>query len=204
MGDHRVKWQAVEERESRSDFSWAEMWGAAFLFTLPGLNSFGVSEWGWFLWAAPPWWPFHAHFHPQCSSSPACCHHSAHTLLLGAERLCFHLYQLGLLGFFFLLLSTEWKWFAVILEWGFFHMKGKKESIYLDTHLDARRIPSRSKECCLESIIDLLWSKRSENFAKPRNVYSVLTRQGFFLWKISFALENELFHRFVSAVINMI
>lgn len=110
----------------------------------------------------------------------------------------------GFVGFFFLLLSTEWKWFAVILEWGFFHMKGKKESIYLDTHLDARRIPSRSKECCLESIIDLLWSKWSENFAKPRNVYSVLTRQGFFLWKISFALENELFHRFVSAVINMI
>lgn len=85
MADHIVKWQAAKERESRTGFCWAKTWGVAFLFTVPGLSSFGVRR------VTPVHvrsisqeWLFHCPFHHQCSSSPACCHHSAQTLLLGS------------------------------------------------------------------------------------------------------------------------
>lgn len=176
MGDHIAKRQAVKERGSRS-FCWAEMRGAAFPISARAeLLWCGVSEAA----LCEQQLPLGALSLPTSALLAAitqikpCC--------FRAVRLFFHLYWLGLGLVFFspIVSSSEWKWFAVILGWVFFTWR-KKKSIYFEAHLEAGGIPNRSKECWLESIIDLLWSKWSENFAMSRNTHSVLTRQGLFL-----------------------
>lgn len=129
MGDHIAEWQAVKERESRRGFCWAEMWAEiAFLFPAPGLNSFGV-RWVRLVCvsSSSPSVPFPL---PTSITRALPALPAAITQLkprcLRVVRLFFYLYCLGL-GFFSpIVSSSEWKWFAVILGWGFFHMKEKE------------------------------------------------------------------------------
>lgn len=181
VADHTAKCQAVKERESRAGCYWAGMWELhSFPLPVPGLSSWGVRWVGQVGVSSPSLRGLSpAHFITVPALLAA---HSAQTLLLGSWE-AFPSVVLAGFGAFFLL-CCHMNGSEKLLGWGFFHMKEKKKSLYLEIDLDAVRIPGRSEECWLESIIDLLWSKWSENFVMSGNMYSVLTRQ------ITFALEN--------------